>query len=354
MALAIKPGARCIATYGGLLLAMFACMLANADTAESYSDQIYLVNGDRVTGNIKRLDRGKLELRTETMDTVFLSWSDVAAVDTNKYLRIEKIDGSFHYGQLHETSQASILGITDESGESTIERDSIASMRPLRVNEKFYQRLTGEVKAGMDYSKGSDILNINVASDIRLREEKYEITAGLDWNETRRSEANDASRARLDLDYTRFRDDRWFWKASGAVERNDYLGLDFRTIGTATVGNYLINSPIMRFEINGGLAANHEENTGGDAQTSAEGVLSSSFDIFMYQIPITRLSIFANLYPGISEQGRVRFNAGVNLRNEIVRDFFWDLQLYTNYDNKSPGEAGNTDYGVITSVGTVF
>ena len=38
-------------------------------TLEEYDDKVYLKNGDRITGNIKELDRGKLRVKTITMDT---------------------------------------------------------------------------------------------------------------------------------------------------------------------------------------------------------------------------------------------------------------------------------------------
>ena len=43
------------------------------ETKDEYSDKVYLKNGDRVSGNIKDLDRGKLRIKTTTMDTVYVA-----------------------------------------------------------------------------------------------------------------------------------------------------------------------------------------------------------------------------------------------------------------------------------------
>ncbi len=38
--------------------------LVHAQVSEIFTDKIYLKNGDRITGSIKELDRGKLRIKT--------------------------------------------------------------------------------------------------------------------------------------------------------------------------------------------------------------------------------------------------------------------------------------------------
>jgi putative salt-induced outer membrane protein YdiY len=155
-------------------------------------------------------------------------------------------------------------------------------------------------------------------------------------------------------DYTRFLGDRWFWKASAGLERNQELGLDLRTIVAGSAGKYFIQTPTMRFEVNAGLAANLENRTDDTTQQSLEGLIRSSFDLFQLNIPITRLSANISVFPGITEKDRIRVNTDITLRNEIFRDFFWDLTFYSNFDNQPAENAEKEDYGIITSLGASF
>jgi putative salt-induced outer membrane protein YdiY len=326
----------------------------HAQTSEVFDDKIYLKNGDRITGNIKELDRGKLRVKTITMDTVYLNWVDVESIESNTYLRISKTDGTFTYGRLQKSDMTENLRIFD-SGETTeIPALEVASAKPIRVDESFWHRIEGDVSAGIDYKKASDILLVNVASNLRLREEKYELAFGFNWNETSRTDDNDSSRADLSGDYTRFLEGRWFWKASAGLERNQELGIDLRTIISGTAGKYFIQTSTMRFEVNVGLAASLEDRTDGTKQDGVEGLIRSSFDIFKLNIPMTRLTANVNLFPGITESGRLRVNTDITLRNEIVRDFFWDLQFYSSYDNQPAEGFESEDYGIITSLGATF
>jgi putative salt-induced outer membrane protein YdiY len=110
----------------------------------------------------------------------------------------------------------------------------------------------------------------------------------------------------------------------------------------------------MRFEVNAGLAASTEDRTDNTTRESIEGLIQSSFDLFQLNIPVTRLSANINVFPGITEKDRIRVNTDITLRNEIFRDFFWDLTFYSNFDNQPAEGAEKEDYGIITSLGASF
>ena len=344
-----------LAAFGiSLLVGFTSPALAQLDDQGSYTDKIHLRNGDTVTGNIKELDRGKLRIKTLTMDTVYINWIDIQAIDSDKYLRIEKSDGSFNYGMIGQSDLSDNLVVEDRGQDVEVPILTVSSIQPIRVKESFWRRIEGDVSAGIDYKKASDLLLVNFSSDLRFRQEKYEIAMGANWNETSRTENNNSSRADLIGTYTRFLQNRWFWKASTGVEQNEELGLDFRGIVGATAGKYLIQTPTVRFEVNAGLAGNWENRADNTTNTSTEGLIRSSLDIFKHSIPSTRLSASVNVFPGITETGRMRVNTNISLRNEIVRSLFWDLTFYSTYDNRPSEGAENEDYGIVTSIGASF
>jgi len=57
-----------------------------------------LINGDRITGEIKGLEHNQLRFRTEHMGTIYMSGQD-PRVQTNQYLLLERSDGGSYYGQ---------------------------------------------------------------------------------------------------------------------------------------------------------------------------------------------------------------------------------------------------------------
>jgi len=328
-------------------------VLAQLDDSGQYTDRIHLKNGDVITGNMKELNRGKLRVKTYTMDTVFINWVDIESINSDKFLRVEHADGTFNYGVIKQSDLSAGLVIEDHGKEVEVPILAVSTMQPIRIKESFWRRLEGEFSAGIDFKTASDILLINLSSKVRFREEKYELGLSANWNETSRTEDNNSSRANLIGDYTRFLKKSWFWKASAGFETNEELGLDLRALVAGTAGRYLIQSPTLRFELNAGLAGNWEDRQDGRS-ASAEGLIRSSLEIFKHTLPVTRLSASVSIFPGITESGRLRINTNVNLRNEIIRSVFWDLQFFSTYDNRPPEGASEDDYGIVTSIGASF
>jgi len=342
-----------IAVFSVVILAGTPAV-AQLDDSASYTDRLHLKNGDAITGNLKALDRGKVQLKTLTMDTVFINWIDIESIDSDKYLRIERTDGRFYYGVIKKSDMSNELVIDDHGREVEVPILTVSAIQPIRVRESFWRRLEGDFSTGIDYKKAGDILLINLSSNLRFKEEKYELAFGANWNETSRTENNNSSRADINGAYTRFLKNRWFWKASGAFEHNEELGIDLRTIVTASAGRYLVRTPTVRFELNGGLAGNWEDRQDNTTTTSAEGLIRSSLEIFKHSLPVTRLSASIDVFPGITESGRLRVNTNVSLRNEIIRSVFWDLTFYSTYDNRPVEDAEGEDFGIMTSIGASF
>ena len=111
------------------------------------------------------------------MDTVLLNWVDVESIQSNTYLRIATTDGQFGYGRVQISDLSQNLRILDNGETLEIPAIEIASMKPIRVDESFWHRIEGDVKAGVNYTKASDILLINVGSNLRLLEARHHHTA---------------------------------------------------------------------------------------------------------------------------------------------------------------------------------
>jgi hypothetical protein len=337
-----------------LLVGFCTAPLAQVTEPGGYTDKLYLKNGDIITGKVKGLERGKLAFKTRTMDTVYVNWVDIESIDSNRYLRVELNDGELAYGTLAQAEQRGTLVLNE--GDKTAEFGllDVATIQPIRVSGDFFRRLEGDVKLGLDYKKANDLLLVNLASKVRYREPRYEISLGADWNETTRGGDNNTSRLDINAGYTRFLDNQWFWKASTGFERNEELGLDLRTIVNGTAGRILARTSTLSLGVSAGLAGNWEDRLDEPVSGSAEGLVRGSLDIYKLNIPITRLSARLDVFPGITEAGRLRINSNISLRNEIIESLFWDLSFYSTFDNRPPEGASSEDYGVVTSIGASF
>jgi hypothetical protein len=129
--------------------------------------------------------------------------------------------------------------------------------------------------------------------------------------------------------------------------------LKLRFLGVVGAGYNLIASNESMLSLTAGLALNAEESyTSEGTTTSLEALLHGAYSIYQYNHPKTAVDLNVDLYPSLTEKGRYRSDISIDVRREIVTDFFFDLEVYDQYDNKSTsGEGATSDYGIMTSLG---
>lgn len=338
----------------GCVLVLLASGWQPAD-ARDKTDVITLRNGDQVTGEILTLQYGQLQLKTDDMGTVLIKWDAIATIESRYFFDVEQIGGERFYGVLGSTPDGSQVIVHGPSGSlHQIQTERVT--RIAKLESTFWSRIDGSFSIGYNFTKSTDITVVSGQFDATYRSEKLVASLSADVNSSTTPE-----QGTLDRDQIGFTN-RWelasrnFWAALVNLERNEELGIEGRVQLGGGFGRYLYQSPHSEVAAYVGAALNREWVTGNEgAQESAEGVLGGSWRIFKLDSPKQSLTSQLVLYPSITESGRYRGKADVSYRQEIVKDFFFDLSFYYDYDNQPPGDAtAKDDYGLVTSLGYTF
>ena len=119
---------------------------------------VTLVNGDRLAGEVKSLDRGLLNFKTDTMGTVQIEWDKIARIESRLQFEVELASGERHFGSLGPAPEAGRLMVSDAEGDTTTlgiaDTIRIAQMDtagPLR------DRVDGYLDFGYGYSESTQI-----------------------------------------------------------------------------------------------------------------------------------------------------------------------------------------------------
>jgi hypothetical protein len=145
--------------------------------------------------------------------------------------------------------------------------------------------------------------------------------------------------------------DRWYVAGNLAFERNDELGLDLRRSLGINAGRFLVQSNSMLLDLQAGLQFSRESLIDEPEDTnSIEAVFGGRWDWFRFDSPELDWSTTLQLIPNLSDLGRLRANFDTSLRWELINDLKWGISFYSSFDNKTSGEASQTDYGVNTNV----
>lgn len=320
------------------------------------TDVVSFLNGDRLTGEIKGLEKGQLELSTSTAGTVYIEWDKVASIETKQYLDVETAGGVRYFGRSPQGEQPGRMRVLVE-GEpegQVLRIAEVVRIQPIDQGS-LVKRLDGYLTVGFTYTKADNETQFNFSGGISSRNEVREWT--LDGDTTINSQSDESSTSMFDvtLGNRRFLRERWFFQTFATAQGNEELGLNLRSVVGTGLGRYIVQGTSAEWAAFAGLAGAHENFESEPVQNSLEGLVGTQYSYFRYDTPKRSIDAGLVVFPSITESGRVRAEADVSSRIEIVEDFFFDLTLYGSYDSEAdPAAPSNSDYGVVTSLGYSF
>lgn len=318
--------------------------------AQRRTDVVTLANGDRITGEIAELDRGRLEFKTDDAGTIFFEWDKITRVEAARQFEISTSDGRRFLGSLGPSSDRSIL-IDVGTGTVTLSMGEVTRITP--IGASLWKRLDGSVDAGFSYTQSSGIAQLNFNSDTVFRRPAFLFqltTSATLIREGDESERDD--RGSVDFSYVRYVGRRWFATGAARVERNESLGLTLRSQLGGRVGLRLVDSNRARLEVGGGAVANHEDGIDTEPTKNVEGLLGLKTSYYTYDRPRTNVDASVNYYPGLSDWGRRRLQLNAAVKRELWKDFFAALNIYDTFDSRPPSpDASRNDVGIVISLG---
>ncbi len=209
---------------------------------------------------------------------------------------------------------------------------------------------------GFSYTKASKVMQFNFMGSVSHRTRERLLKLDLSSIITTQENADDTKNQDLTLMLNRFLEKKWFINYVGSLEQNDELGTDLRTSLGAGIGRNLVQTNHNLLSAIAGLQATREFVAGSEPdEANLEAFFSLNFSIFRYDEPKTDLTTKLDIYPSLTDFGRVRSDFVTRLKYEIIKDFFGELSFEWSYDSDPPSaDAENTDYVLITSLGWNF
>jgi len=339
---------------GWALFVLVLPMLFFSQAAQAEkTDIVYLKNGDRITGEVKSLTRGKLEFLTDHMGTVYIEWEEILQLTSGTGQSVELTDGQRLYGILTKPANDNMLTISSPMGQSDVNVDEVFSMYPVEAN--FWDRLDFHVKFGLSWDKGSEVGKYNLGLDSTYRRRESITKASFSTEITTQTAAENTSRSELSGLHNIFKPGKRFHSYFANLERNDQLGIDLRALLGAGYGWVPVRTQRNWFSFALGADVNREIPTDGDKETNLEGVAWLTYEYYKFESPERSLQTNFLVFPGLTNWGRWRASFKTNFKFEIVNDFYWNMDFFATYDNKPISiDAARSDYGVITSLGYEF
>lgn len=325
--------------------------------AQGKTDVATLGNGDRITGEVDALERGRLKFTTDDAGTLYLEWEKLLTlVATSRVFEVVTEDGVRFVGTLTAAPNRS-LSISGTGRVDALAMQDVVLITP--IGRSFWSKLDGSIDAGFSYTKSSGIAQLNLDSETVYRKPAFagRLSASVTQTEQddENEDADDDDRASIEASYLRYPWQKYFVFVATRFESNKSLGLVLRSELSAAAGPRLINSNRAQMTLGGGFSVNDERGVDVESTRNFEGMLTFRTAYYTYDRPKTTLDLSLNYYPSLSNFGRHRVQLDASAKRELWKDLFVSLSLYNTYDNRPPNpDANNNDIGVITSIGWTY
>lgn len=317
-------------------------------TSFSQKDILLLENGDRIIGEVKRMDQGILNIKTDySSGELKIKWKKVVLIESSESFLVTSIEGKRYVLNGLETNLPNFSLIIGE--DRYLDMNDVVLIRP--VKDGFLSRMNASISVGYNFAKASNLSQLSVGSTLGYTSEFYSI--GATFNSVRSSQDNieEIQRTYGDLSFNYFLKNDYFFTLQSEYLSNSEQKLRLRMTNKLGFGKYFIHTNKMYFAGEIGVAWNNEsyDKTIRDNRNSGEAFAALGIDIFDFN----KFNLTSNLtaYPSLTEKDRIRADFKIDLKYKLPLDLFIKLGFNYNYDNKSVEGASYDDYVVRTTLG---
>jgi putative salt-induced outer membrane protein YdiY len=339
-----------------LLLFAYPCFGKRKD------DVVIMNNGDKFTGEIKALQYGELIFKSSYMkDDVHLDWKEVKAMESQDAFIVGLSDGkrvtgfiSKDGGGPSDSSSPTKLKIVAEGTAVDVAPSDVIAIGQREVS--FWNQLTGSISYGFDFSSGNTATTSSLSADVAFRTTKNSVQLATSSQFGSQANAKDTNRFTFDSQYARMITYKWLAGGLFSLLKSNQQDLQLRSTYGAAIGRRFLQTDKTALTLFAGGAYSHESyvpQPGTEpARNNAEALLGVKFSTFRFKT--LNINSQTLLFPSLSDPGRLRISSQSNLRIELIRNFYWNFQLYENYDTRPPINAPKNDLGLTTSLGWTF
>jgi len=335
-------------------LALLLVLHPAAASAADKVDTVVMVNGDRITCEVSTLSRGQLKAKTDDQGTLTIKWDKIVSVTTLGLFDVGMSDGTRLVGQLDAAADGKISIVDPVSGDiHTYLLEEVVSLAPIRTG--FFDRIDGAIDVGGSYTQSSGVSQSSFNGNANYRQPSFAVFARGSTTLTSDPDSGASTRASAQIGYIRYRPNRWVISPFALFEANEDLGFKARYTGALSLGRYLVQTNRGYVLVTGGAALGRELPVDGEPVVNVDGMGIFDAALFTYDYPKTDITMALDVYPGLSQWGRVRAQFDGKIKREIVHDFSVGFTIYDSYDNRPPSaDAVKNDVGLSLTIGWTF
>ncbi|MEW6368393.1 MAG: DUF481 domain-containing protein [Acidobacteriota bacterium] len=325
---------------------------------EHKDDVVVLENGDRLTGEIRKVEFGMLYLKSDRVaDTLRLDWNRVTRLQSTARYEFEIKTGQHHVGVIapdpNEQVPAGMIEVLLDDRLTV--RWKIGEVLAVREMQRaILGRLNLSLDMGIGFTSGNKQTQTTVGASAAFVKPKYMLALDLSSVFSRASGVTNTSRHELRLSHDQVVSTRWSVVFLAGLLHDNQQDLDLRTTIGAGWRRTVFKSNRTSLSVVGGIVYTNENYFPEARSDRNNAEIVSGVSYTGYRFRGSEISASAYFFPSLSDPGRVRIDTYAYCKWELVKDLYWKISLTENYDSRPPEEGTTNNLNATSSVGWSF
>ena len=333
-------------TCAALLLA--GCSLAAADKV----DVVYLKNGDRITCEIKKLDRSVLTISTDPLGKASVHWGEIQELRSPRKFDVQLSSGDHLLGSLLASPAGQLVMQLDDGATATAALFDVIRMAP--IGRSLWSRIDGNLDVGFSFAQADLETHWTLNGAAGYRSLRYQVNTTVASQVTTRENDDSLSRNSVGIYALRSHSNRWYTTAWSQLQQNQELALDLRAVVGAGFGRDLVHTARRLWSAYTGLAYTHEQFSDEPSDQSPEVAVGGQLDFFTPGKEDFRITNAVLSYFNVGGRARIRIELQSAWRQEFLKDFYWSLNGFESFDGDPPPDRKTNDFGASFTLGWKF
>jgi putative salt-induced outer membrane protein YdiY len=345
----------CIRT--GALLALILCNSMPTSGTVTRKDTVVMKNGDRLTGDVKRLQNGLLYIETVYVSgSVGVDWSQVERIESTANYQVTLVSGTRITGKIEKAAPGEgdkNFVIREPNGEHRYSSTEIASIDSDKPS--FWRQLKGSVDGGYSFTSGNSQSSFSTDANATYTKEKWSATAAFDSSFGGQSGGSKTNKIEGQFGGERFLNRNSFLACLSDFLHSSQQDLDLRSTAGGGYGRYLIRTADTNLGWVAGAVYINEHFTTGSTQPSdnnVEALIGLQYDSFKFNVGTFQSQVY--LFPGLTDSGRVRLTTNNSITIKLTNNFHLTFGFWDNFDSRPPVIAKRNELGISTNIGWSF
>jgi len=245
---------------------------------EASADEVWLKNGDRLTGKVVSMDGGALVFKTSYAGDLSIQWGEVENLKTDEPIKVVLGDEITAQGTVSPGDSGKVKVKAEQVSEPVMV--DLANVKT--INPKPPLRTNFRANVGFSMTDGNtDTRDIYADGEFIVRTPQNRYTMGALYKKSEADNVNTEEKALGYAKYDHFFATKWYGYANATAEQDEFKDLDLRATLGVGIGHQFIESDLTNLSLEGGLSYVNENYIVAEDNSFAAGRWALKFDHFI-------------------------------------------------------------------------